>query len=67
MTEFRQGWAVLARVTSSYNVDEQEAVDILRVFSDEADAIAEVERLQAANPNSTHLYCHSETRVELED
>ena len=62
MTEFRRAWAVLARVTSTF--DQTPMLDVLRVFWDEADARAEAERLQAQDPNEDHVYYVEETEVE---
>ena len=64
VTEFRHAWAVLARVTSPYKASHYQSVDILRVYWEEADAVAEVVRLKGADPNDAHRYYHTETEVE---
>ena len=66
MPEFVEAWAVVCR---DVGWDEEEDVEkdvftVLRVFWREADALAEVHRLRAADSHEDRFYYMEETEAE---
>lgn len=61
---FDQAWAVLERDSGELDGDQLDVVTVLRVFSKEAAALAEVDRLREGDPNPDHFYYYEATEVE---
>jgi hypothetical protein len=62
---FDGAWAVLMRNTGWLDGDKLDVVDVLQVYWEKADAVAEVDRLRADDPRENdHFYYCEETQVE---
>ena len=66
MSRFRQGWAVLSHDTGWDDDSETQksVVDVLRVYFERRDALAEVYRLRALDADPSRLYYMEQTEVE---